>query len=215
VLPVSTRSSEFAVKRRQAVTDAAARARVAEEAARIMIEQGIRDYAQAKRKAAERLRLGSRGALPSNAMIEERLAARQRIFEAEDHGDRLATKRMVALEVMDALAEFEPRLVGTVLNGTATLNCAVELHAFSDEPELVSAVLANSGWDSRSVERRSRRSRSQTVRVPAYRFAIDAHDLVVEVHPSDGIRQAPLSPIDQRPMRRAARSVVAALLSRA
>lgn len=177
-----------------------------------MIEQGIRDFAQAKRKAAERLRLSSRGALPSNAMIAERLAARQRIFESDDLNDRLTAKRQLALEVMDALAQFDPRLVGTVLSGTATLNCPVELHAFSDEPELVSAVLADSGWDCRSLERRSRRTRSQTIKVPAYRFAIDAHDLIVEVHPMDGIRQAPLSPIDQRPMRRAARNAVALLL---
>ena len=103
----------------------------------------------------------------------------------------------------------------TVLNGTATLNCVVELHAFSDEPELVSAVLAGSGWEARSVERRSRRTRSQTIRVPAFRFAIDAQDLVVEVHPRDGIRQAPLSPIDQRPMRRAGRKIVEELLEQA
>lgn len=202
------------MKRRQSDTqDAAVRARVAEEAARIMIEHGIRDFAQAKRKAAERLRLSARGVLPSNTMIEERLAARQRIFESEGHGDRLAAKRQYALEVMDVLAEFEPRLVGTVLNGTATLNCPIELHAFSDEPELVSAVLARSGWDTRSVERRSRRSRSEILRVPAYRFVIDTHDVVVEVHSRDGIRQAPLSPINQRPMRRAGRKTVQELLA--
>lgn len=178
-----------------------------------MIEQGIRDFALAKRKALERLRLGTRGVLPSNAMIEERLAARQRIFEAEHHSDRLAEKRRIALEVMDALVQFEPRLVGTVLNGTATLNCAVELHAFSDEAELVAAQLALSGWDARSIERRSRRNRSETIRVPAYRFAIGTHDLLVEVHPADGIRQAPLSPIDQRPMRRASAKAVQALLT--
>jgi hypothetical protein len=200
-------------QRRPGGQDAAARERVAEEAARIMIEQGVRDFAQAKRKAAERLRLQTRGALPSNAMIEERLAARQRIFESDDHHDRLAEKRQIALAVMEVLEAFEPRLVGTVLNGTATLNCAVELHVFSDEPELVAAVLAASGWETRSVERRSRRTRSQTIRVPAFRFAIDAQDLVVEVHPCDGIRQAPLSPIDQRPMRRAGRKRVQELLA--
>lgn len=202
------------MKRRQpSAQDTAARERVAEEAARIMIEHGVRDFALAKRKAAERLRLSGRGALPGNAMIEERLAARQRIFESDAHNERLVQKRHVALAVMDALVEFEPRLVGTVLHGTATLNCAVELHAFSDEPERVAAALGNSGWDTRSVERRSRRSRSETVRVPAYRFAIDAQELLVEVHPCDGIRQAPLSPVDQRPMRRAARKTVLELLA--
>ena len=72
-----------------------------------MIEQGVRDFALAKRKAAERLRVSERGVLPSNAMIEERLAARQRIFEAQDHHHRLAEKRRVALLVMDALAGFD------------------------------------------------------------------------------------------------------------
>lgn len=188
------------------------RARVADEAARIMIEQGVRDFATAKRKAVERLRLGTQGALPSNAMIEERLAERQRIFEAGQHTDRLADKRRTALAVMSVLADFQPRLVGTVLNGTATLNCAVELHAFSDEAELVAFELARNGWYTRSAERRCRRSRTEIVRVPAYRFAVDGHDLLVEVHPSDGIRQAPLSPVDQRPMRRANMKTVEALL---
>ena len=194
--------------------DAATRARVAEEAARIMIEHGVRDFALAKRKAVERLRLGARAVLPSNAMIEERLAARQRLFEADDHCDRLAQKRSVALEVMHALAAFDPRLVGTVLNGTATLNCPVELHAFCDETELVAAQLAHHGWEGRSVERRCRRNRSETVRIPAYRFTVGSHELIVEVHPTDGIRQAPLSPIDQRPMRRANAKAVEALLMR-
>jgi len=49
--------------------------------------------------------------------------------------------------------------------------------------------------------------------VPAFRFAIGAHELLVEVHPADGIRQAPLSPIDQRPMRRANARAVEALLT--
>jgi hypothetical protein len=35
---------------------------VADEAARVMAEHGIRDFALAKRKAAERLGLGARGA---------------------------------------------------------------------------------------------------------------------------------------------------------
>lgn len=202
------------MKRRQSASqDDALRARVAEEAARIMIEQGVRDYSLAKRKAAERLRLNGRGALPSNAMIEERLSARQRIFEADSHHDRVTEKRQVALDVMDALEQFDPRLVGTVLNGTATLNCVVELHAFNDEPELVAAVLADYGWEARSVERRSRRSRSEIIRVPAYRFAVETHELLVEVHPRDGIRQAPLSPVDQRPMRRAGRKAVMELLA--
>jgi hypothetical protein len=188
------------------------RERVAEEAARMMIEHGIRDFATAKRKAAERLRVNERGALPSNALVEQRVAARQRIFEPGDHMERLAGLRRTALRVMDELAEFEPRLVGPVLAGTATINAVIELHAFCDQVELVAAVLTEFGHEYRSVERRCRFARSESVRVPGFRLVVDRHEVLIEVFPEDGIRQAPLSPIDQRPMRRASRAAVSKLL---
>jgi hypothetical protein len=48
-----------------------ARQMLAQEAARIIVNQGIRDYGLAKKKAAERLGLNSRGSLPGNAEIEQ------------------------------------------------------------------------------------------------------------------------------------------------
>lgn len=188
------------------------RERIAEEAARLMIEQGIRDYATAKRKAAERLRIQTSGALPSNALVEERVAARQRIFEAGEHAERQSVLRRIALRLMDELAAFRPRLVGPVLAGTATENAVIELHVFSDQVELVGAALTRLNHLHRSVERRCRFARSSVVRVPGFRFVVEYADVLIEVFPEDGIRQAPLSPIDQRPMRRAARDAVVALL---
>jgi hypothetical protein len=189
------------------------RERVAEEAARMMIEHGIRDFATAKRKAAERLRVNERGALPSNALVEERVAARQRIFEPAGHTERLTTMRRTALRVMDELEDFEPRLVGPVLAGTATINAVIELHVFCDQVELVAATLTDRRYDYRSVERRYRFARSDSVRVPGFKLIADQHEVLIEVFPEDGIRQAPLSPVDQRPMRRASRAVVSKLLS--
>jgi hypothetical protein len=204
---------ELAVKHRNGKSaPGALRERVAEEAARIMIEHGVRDFAAAKRKAAERLGLHMHGALPSNAMVEERLAVRQRIFEPDEHLDRLLLLRHTALTVMDRLAEFEPRLVGHVLAGTATLNAVIELHVFSDVPEDVTAALAGAGWDFRTVERKNRVSKGAGIRIPAVRFTAEDQEVLVEIYPEDGIRQAPLSPIDQRPMKRAARKAVQALL---
>jgi hypothetical protein len=203
------------VKRRNgnAAADGLLRERVAEEAARLMIEQGIRDFALAKRKAVERLRLSNHRALPSNEMIEARLAARQRIFEADDHASRVNALRSSAVAVMDVLLEFQPRLVGTVLAGTATLNAVIELHVFSDQPELVAARLSACGWEYRDVERRSRLNRNTLTRIPAYRFNAGIDDVLVEVYPLDGIRQSPLSPVDQKPMHRASRKAVLALLT--
>lgn len=188
------------------------REQLAEEAARLMIEQGIGDYAVAKRKAADRLRVSSRGVLPSNRQIEERLVERQRIFEPEDHPDRLETLRSLAMRIMDELAAFEPRLVGSVLAGTATINAVVELHVFCDSPEEVASSLSVAGRDFRAVERRLRVNRKHTRLIPAFRLSVDGEDVIVYVFPERGIRQAPLSPIDQKPMKRARCDEVAALV---
>ena len=56
------------------------RVRIAQEAARIIREQGVRDYLVAKKKAAQRLAIFDRNVLPSNTEIAEALAEQQRLF---------------------------------------------------------------------------------------------------------------------------------------
>jgi hypothetical protein len=118
------------------------RLQLAEEAARLMAEHGIQDFALAKRKAADRLGVrASASALPSNIQIQERLVERQRLFDPEEHGRRLEKLRLVATNVMGILDAFRPKLVGAVLEGTVTVSSPIELHVFSDAPEDVAAAL--------------------------------------------------------------------------
>ena len=58
------------------------RLRIAQEAARLMSEHGIRDFHHAKRKAAERLGIADTQSLPRNAEIEQALREHQRLFLA-------------------------------------------------------------------------------------------------------------------------------------
>lgn len=176
-----------------------------------MIEQGIRDFAVAKRKAADRLGARARNVLPSNAQIEARLAERQRIFEPDGHPGRLESLRRVAADLMGDLSEFETRLVGAVLAGTATINAVIELHVFCDAAEEVAFALQSRAIDFRSSQKRYRMSRKDNVDAPAYRFKASGQEVLLVVFPVDGIRQAPLSPVDQKPMRRARREQVLAL----
>lgn len=189
------------------------RERLAQTAARLMIEGGIEDYGLAKRKAAERLGVKDLGALPSNAQIAASVAERQRIFEPQAHRRRVNALRRAALSIMDLLAPFQPRLVGAVLAGTATENSPIELHAFADSPESVAAHLVDHGVMVRDCQRRYRYSAKRASLVPGYRFVHDGADVVVVTFPENGLREAPLSPVDQRPMRRAARSEVADLMA--
>jgi hypothetical protein len=185
---------------------------LADEAARLMAEHGVADFALAKRKAAERLGVGVRGALPSNVQIQERLAARQQLFEPDEHAARIAKLRRVAVDVMARLEEFRPKLVGGVLDGTATISAAIELHVFSDAPEFVAAALESGGRRARNSQRRYRFGPRGTAEIPGFGVEIADEEVQVMVFPERGSHHAPQSPVDGRPMRRASRAAVMALL---
>lgn len=187
---------------------------VAQEAARLMAEHGIHDFLTAKRKAAERFGLTENGALPRNAEIESALAEYQRLFEGEAHGESLYAQRLVALEAMRGLREFEPRLVGAVLSGTATEHSDVQLHLFTDNAESVAIKLLDAGIPHEVMQRRVRMSAERVLARPGVRFEIDDQVVEATVFPTDGIRQAPVSPVDGRPMKRAGFEELEALLKR-
>ena len=185
---------------------------LAQEAARIIVDHGIRDYRVAKIKAAERLGMNTRGALPGNAEIERAVGEHLELFGRESHGDFLRLMRRAALSAMELLAPFTPRLVGPVLNGTADSHSAVNLHVFADSAEAVAFALADSGHWYRSFERRLQSRRGRTDTYAGFEFVRDDTPIEVTVFPVDGIRQAPISPIDRKPMRRADARAVHALL---
>ncbi|MDX1499473.1 MAG: hypothetical protein R3176_06230 [Woeseiaceae bacterium] len=201
-------------KRKSNGTDRA-RQMLAQEAARIIVNQGIRDYRVAKAKAAERLGLNDRGSLPGNAEVEVAVSEHLELFGGEAHSDRLRMLREAAASVMQLFEHHSPRLVGPVLNGTADGHSSVNLHLFSDSPETIAGELDGHGIRYRPFERRLRSRRTRDAAADTYAgFQFDHAGAGIEatVFPVDGIRQAPLSPIDGKPMRRADLRAVRALL---
>jgi hypothetical protein len=178
-----------------------------------MIEHGIGDFGLAKRKAAERLAVTSLGALPSNAQIEACLVERQRIFAPAGFGDWIAHLRGLALELMRQLETFEPRLAGPVLAGTATSTSRIEVHVFAASAEAVAFALERHGHRLSSCLQRFRFGGGRQEQVPGYRFQLDGAEVLTPVFPENGIREAPLSSVNQRPMARASRRELEALLA--
>jgi hypothetical protein len=176
---------------------------LAQEAARLMAEHGIHDFLTAKRKAAQRFGVAENGALPRNSEIETALAEYQRLFEGETHDECLYAQRMVALEAMRRLQEFEPRLVGAVLSGTATEHSEVQLHLFTDNAKSVAIKLMDACVPHEVTERRVKMNAERILACPGVRFEIDDQLIEATVFPADGIRQAPVSPVDGKPMKRA------------
>ena len=190
------------------------RHRLASEAARLMAESGVRDYHQAKLKAAERLGIHDDASLPRNSEIEDALREYQRLFQ-RDGAEGLRLRREAALRALEFFARFEPRLVGSVLDGTADARSPVALHLHSDDPDAVARFLEQHHIPAESRSRRIRLDRERSDDYPVWLFS--AEDLAIDltVLPGAVLRQAPLSGVDERPMRRASAVQVRELLAEA
>jgi hypothetical protein len=119
------------------------RARIAAAAARVMAEDGIDDFALAKRKAARRLGAPDTESLPTNDEVEAELRAYRALYQAADHGKIIAELRTVALDAMRALEQFNPYLTGPVLKGIAGAYSEIDLQLFPDSAKDVEMFLLN------------------------------------------------------------------------
>lgn len=189
------------------------RLRLAYEAARLIAEGGIRDYHQAKLKAAHRLGIHDDASLPRNLEVEQALREYQRLFAGPAQSDALKQRREAALRALEFLQPFSPRLVGAVLDGTADAHSPVELLLHSDDADAVPRFLHDHHVPAESRSRRLRLDRKRNLDVPVWLFS--AEDLVFDivVLPYDALRQPPLSAEDEKPMRRASLVQLRALLA--
>lgn len=123
------------------------RLRIAQVAAQLMAEHGIRDYALAKRKAARQLGAADSHSLPGNDEIEAALRAYQALYNADEHRETLQALRHQALEVLRALERFAPVLVGSVLSGAASRHSDIEVEVYADSSKDFEQYLLNEGID--------------------------------------------------------------------
>jgi hypothetical protein len=130
------------------------RERIAAAAARIMAEDGIDSFALAKRKAARQLGAPDTEALPRNEEVEEALHAYRALYQADEHPQRVAELRRLALDAMRAFEQFSPYLTGPVLKGTAGPYAEIELQLFPESPKDVEIYLLDRGISFATAEGR-------------------------------------------------------------
>jgi hypothetical protein len=121
------------------------RARIAQTAARLVVEHGITDWTLAKRKALRQLMLPADTALPSNDDLMQALSDHHAIFGGAAHAQSLRRQRQEGLAWMERLAEWEPLLVGGVAAGWATEHSDIRIELVADDPKAVEIALASSG----------------------------------------------------------------------
>lgn len=188
------------------------RQHLAQRAAQILLESGTRDFQSAKHKAAQQLGATDTKSLPSNPEIESALIEYQRLFHSNSQPENLQHLRQVAIEAMQFLSMFNPRLVGSVLSGTADKNSIIRIHLFAETVESVGFYLQDKKIPHKLSERRLRIATDQYQNYSTYEFVVDDTRIELTVFlPKQ--RQVPLSPVDGKVMKRADITKVEELLN--
>jgi hypothetical protein len=190
----------------------AMRQRIAAEAARQMATRGVHDAREAIRRAAHALGESGEQAWPTHEDVLLALREYQRLFLSGTQPAALLKLREAAVEAMDFLARFEPRLYGAVLDGSADAGSPVRLQVFCEDPEAFAHFLVDQGWPAQPFDLRLPLRRERTEKFLAWRFSAGGVPFEIVALPPDLLRQAPLGP-DGRPMARANVAAVRALLA--
>ena len=188
------------------------RKRLSAEAARIMAQEGVQDFLQAKRKALRRLNLPEKTTLPTNQEVELALRDYLQLFHRENTDQLLQHMRQLALEAMRFLQHFSPRLCGPVLQGAFTTSSDIQLHLTADNSEEIALHLLHHNIPYQESEKRLRFGPERYEILPSYRFQADDVDIELCVFSRTLARATPLSPVDGKAMARADIKAVEALL---
>ncbi len=189
------------------------RMEVAAEAARIIATEGQHNYHAAKKKAAERIGVSERLALPSNVEVKEALQRYLDLYGGMAHRENLEQKRQAAVHIMRLLENYNPRLVGSVLDGTASPHSRISFHVFADSVESVVLFFSDREIDFSQEQRQIRWHTGGHRFIPLIVSEFEGHDVELAVFEPVSLRQAPPSPIDGKPQHRAALPEVEILLS--
>jgi hypothetical protein len=188
------------------------RARIAAAAARLMAEDGIDDFALAKRKAARQLGAADTQSLPANDEIEAELRAYQSLYQGEEQRERIHELRTVALEAMRSLADFNPYLAGPVLKGTAGRYADIDLQLFTDDLKAVEFFLLNRNL-AYAVSEQRHYCGDEPRAVPVLRLDWDGVPVNLAVYAAKDERAALKASVAGRPIERASPGAVSALLA--
>lgn len=187
------------------------REQVAREAARLLA-RGAADVASARREAARRLGVHEPAALPSGRHVREALREYRALFGGGLDDAALATRRRAALEAMAALAAFDPRLAGPVLDGSAAPEDPVCLHLHADDPDAVARHLADQRISARQGRARARLGGRVVDTIPCWRLEAGGIPFELWVLPATAAREAPRDIVDDEPIERVGPAALARLL---
>jgi predicted nucleotidyltransferase len=188
------------------------RSRIAHFAARIMAEDGVEDYATAKRKAARQAGSPDTRQLPTNDEIDAALRTYQLLYVGEQHQERLRALREHALRIMLDLEQFNPYLTGSVLSGSAGKYADIDLQLYTDNAKGVELYLIQHQIAYRSAQCRLYCGEAMQT-VPLFVVDDGGVEIKLVVLALDDLRAPVRTSADGKPTERARAAAVRALIA--
>ncbi len=166
------------------------RQHIAQACARIIVEEGISQYALAKKKAIHRLGLEGNQDLPSNEEIDLALQEYHRIFRFMKQPQFIRKLQEIALETMELFEDFSPRLVGPVLEGTAGDHSPILLHLFPETPEEVLLKINQVGIPFREMPFADVELNTRLLKIPVIELSREERIVRIFLYPAVALRQS-------------------------
>ena len=141
---------------------------VANLAAQLIMEEGIKDYLFAKKKAAKSLGLNENVNLPTNSQIDKAIDDFNKIFNPNIDIEFLQQFKTQALEVMNIFKNFKPHLMNQLSQGIIPKFPEIKINLFADNLKDVEYVLLNSelSYDFKEVKMNTKEGKQSIKSIP-------------------------------------------------
>ncbi len=163
-----------------------------------MYFEGVSQYFDAKRIAAKRICKKGNQYFPSNGEISDEVF---RLSQDDNQFNRVNTlfrMRLKALEIMQMLNSFSPRLIGSVSTGRIKRTSDIDLHVFCDDIELLTTFLTdnNIGFEQKEVMV----MKGNRPHLYQHVYLFNEFDIELSVYPSNELRVVSRSSTDGKPI---------------
>ena len=141
---------------------------VANLAAQLIMENGIKDYLYAKKKAAKSLGINENANLPTNSQIDKAIDEFNKIFNPNIDIEFLQQFKTQALEVMSIFKNFKPHLMDQLSQGIIPKFPEIKINLFADNLKDVEYVLLNSelSYDFKEVKMNAKGGKHSVKSIP-------------------------------------------------
>ena len=141
---------------------------VANLAAQLIMEDGIKDYLYAKKKAAKSLGINENANLPTNSQIDKAIDEFNKIFNPNIDIEFLQEFKTQALELMSIFKNFKPHLMNQLSQGIIPKFPEIKINLFADNLKDVEYVLLNSelSYDFKEVKMNAKEGKHLVKSIP-------------------------------------------------